>query len=64
MNMLLCLKHAGTSTVTGEAEDIRLSSHVHLHSMNQRRIWSWRFSWMSGPSINFRLSLTVTKASL
>lgn len=39
-------------------------SYTHLHSMNQRRISSWRFSLMLGPSISFKSSLIVTKASL
>ena len=63
INIFLCLKnipghHPPQQRLSGK----RPCSY--LHSMNQWRIWSWRFSLMSGPSVSFRSSLIVTKASL
>lgn len=34
----------------------------HRHSINHWRIWSWRVSLMSGPSISFTRSLMLTRA--
>lgn len=63
INIFLCLKnipghHPPQQRLSGK----RPCSY--LHSMNQWRIWSWRFSLMSGPSVSFRSSLILTKASL